>query len=201
MKKIIKFVCNNNITIIIITIMISTFVVYAAAVPAAQIKYSNSKTSQTTAKGALDELYDAASTNPFISRSFSTKYVGMGFSKTSNVDYTGDAGSGTYGNNLATKDVIRIPGTSKLHVKLTYATEASYDYVYVFQGEYTGSVTKNMSAGQLKTYNGGGDTKTTVEFDVNGDTATFAFYSDGSKGYYGYYAVVYNESRISNLTS
>ena len=65
------------------------------------------------------------------------------------------------------------------------------------QGTYTGSVSRNMSAGQLYTYQGGYDTKTTVEFDVTGDTVTFAFYSDGSGTYYGYYAVVTDASATS----
>ncbi len=110
-------------------------------------------------------------------------------SHTSNINDDGtQIGTTKYDNNLATKDVITIPGASTLHAAITYGTEAGYDYLYVFQGEYTGSVTRNMSAGQLATYVGGSNTTTTVTLDIPGDTATFAFYSDGSGQYYGYYA-------------
>ncbi|MBQ6220200.1 MAG: InlB B-repeat-containing protein [Methanosphaera sp.] len=118
------------------------------------------------------------------------------YSHTANIDDTG-ANSGNYSNNLQTKDVVTIPGASTLHVKLTYATEQNYDMVYIFQGTYTGSVSRNMSAGQLYTYQGGSYTKSTVEFDVTGDTVTFAFYSDSSTTYYGYYAVVTDASATS----
>ena len=118
------------------------------------------------------------------------------YSHTANIDDTG-ADSGNYSNYLQTKDVVTIPGASTLHVKLTYATEQYYDMVYIFQGTYTGSVSKNMSAGQLYTYQGGSYTKSTVEFDVTGDTVTFAFYSDSSTTYYGYYAVVTDTSATS----
>jgi pilin isopeptide linkage protein len=111
------------------------------------------------------------------------------YSHTANISDEGIA-TGTYANNLATKDVVHIDDAESLHVTLTYGTESSWDMVYVFQGEYTGSVTRNMSAGQLKTYTGGNNTTTTVEFDVPGDTVTFAFYSDGSGRYWGYHATV-----------
>ncbi|MBQ6220768.1 MAG: BspA family leucine-rich repeat surface protein, partial [Methanosphaera sp.] len=118
------------------------------------------------------------------------------YSHTSNISNDG-VQNGSYVNNLATKEVVTIPGASSVHVKLTYGTEASYDYVYVFKGQYSGNVSKNMSAGQLYTYNGSNNTTTTVEFDVEGDTVTFAFYSDSSSTYYGYYAVVSADSKYS----
>ena len=119
-----------------------------------------------------------------------TKYVSSPqYSHTANIS---DAGvrSGNYANGLATKDVVTVPNADSLHVTITYGTEANWDYLYVFEGEYTGDVSKNMSAGQFATYNGGANTTTTVTINIPGDTATFAFYSDSSQAYYGYYAVV-----------
>ncbi|MBR3116598.1 MAG: InlB B-repeat-containing protein, partial [Bacilli bacterium] len=118
------------------------------------------------------------------------------YSHTSNISDDG-VQNGSYANNLATKEVVTIPEASSVHVKLTYGTEARYDYVYVFKGQYTGNVSKNMSAGQLYTYNGGNNTTTTVEFDVEGDTVTFAFYSDNSQVYYGYYAVITSSGKYN----
>ena len=111
------------------------------------------------------------------------------YSHTSNIDNSGTQ-NGNYSNGLATKDVISLPGASSLHLTITYGTENNYDMLYVFEGEYTGDVTRNMSAGQLQKYMGSNTSPTTVELDVTGDTVTFAFYSDSSTNYYGYYAVV-----------
>ena len=114
------------------------------------------------------------------------------YSHTSNISRSGTQ-NGNYSSNLATKDVVsfsNVSGVSKLRAQITYGTEANWDYLYVFQGTYTGSVSKNMSANQLQTYNGGASSTTTVTIEIPGDTATFAFYSDGSNEYYGYYAVV-----------
>ena len=114
------------------------------------------------------------------------------YSHTSNIN---DAGvqSGDYPNNLATKDVITIPGASELSATITYGTENSWDMLYVFQGEYTGTIGRNMdqaSTGWLYKYMGGKNTTTTVTITIPGDTATFGFYSDSGGQYYGYYAVV-----------
>lgn len=111
------------------------------------------------------------------------------YSHTSNISDDGTQ-SGNYANNLRTKDVITIPGATKLHVTLTYGTESGWDQVFVFQGTYTGSVTRDMTQGQLAKYQGNNNSPVTVEFDVESDTVTFAFYSDGSSNYYGYYAKI-----------
>ncbi len=107
--------------------------------------------------------------------------------------------SGNYANNLATTETISIPNASSLNVTLTYGTESSYDYVYVFTGEYKGSVTKNMSAGQTYTYNGSSASPTTTSFTIAGDTVSFSFYSDSSNNYYGYYAQVTPTSAVTTL--
>lgn len=111
------------------------------------------------------------------------------YSHTANISDEG-VRAGDYARNLQTKDVVSIPGAPSLHVKLTYGTENNYDMIYVFKGEYTGAVSRNMSAGQMARYMGGNNSTKTVEFDVEGDTVTFAFFSDNSSNYYGYYAIV-----------
>ncbi len=140
------------------------------------------------------EFADGTTTNTMLYHNdCGTKYVSAPeYSHTSNVNDDGtQIGTTVYDNNLATKDVITVPNADSLHVTITYATETNWDYLYVFQGEYTGSVTKNMSAGQLATYNGkSSNVTTTVTLDIPGDTATFAFYSDTSNAYYGYHAKV-----------
>ena len=131
-----------------------------------------------------------------------TRYISNpSYSHTSNINDDGtQIGTTKYDNNLATKDVVTIPGASSLHVTITYGTENNYDMLYVFRGEYTGSVTKNMSAGQLAKYMGGNNTTRTAELDISGDTATFAFYSDGSGQYWGYHASIvgyYDQEPVS----
>jgi hypothetical protein len=114
------------------------------------------------------------------------------YSHTANIDDDGVA-TGSYASSLATTDVVRIDGAESLHVTLTYGTESSWDMVYVFQGEYTGPVTRNMdqlSTGWLRKGTGGNNNTTTIVFEVSGDTVTFAFYSDSSVQYWGYYVTV-----------
>ena len=133
------------------------------------------------------------------------KYVSQpSYSHTANINDDGtQIGSTTYANSLATKEVVTIPNADSLHVTIKYGTEDNWDMLYVFQGEYTGSVTRNMNAGQLATYMGGNNTTTTVEIDIPGDTATFAFYSDSSGQYWGYHAAVvgYYDEEPESYTS
>ena len=117
------------------------------------------------------------------------------YSHTPNINDDG-VQNGNYANNLNLNDVVNIPGASKLHVALTYAGEsASYDYVCAWTGSQPGYTASNNS-GSAISVNGtkkfGGGTGTTVEFDVEGDTVTFGYRSDGSGcgNGYGYYAVV-----------
>lgn len=97
--------------------------------------------------------------------------------------------------------VITIDGAQKLHVKLTWGGEsASYDWVSIWQGGHPDYTAANNYSSGIKfnnnTAKGGGGNHTsasnTAEFDVDGDSVTFSFRSDGS-GYgdgYGYYAVI-----------
>lgn len=117
------------------------------------------------------------------------------YSHTPNISDDG-VQNGNYANNLNLNDVVNIPGASKLHVTLTYAGEsANYDYVCAWTGSQPG-YTASSNSGSAISVNGtkkfGGGSGTTVEFDVEGDTVTFGYRSDGSGcgNGYGYYAVV-----------
>ena len=121
------------------------------------------------------------------------------YSHTSNIDDAGNANGRTYSNNLSTNDVVTIPGASKLHVKLYYSTEStSYDWACVWAGSHPDyTAYGNYSSSKLGSSSGkiGGGEKTSmpatpIEGDIDGDTVTFGFRSDGGAGYYGYYAVV-----------
>ena len=117
------------------------------------------------------------------------------YSHTPNV---GDDGvqNGNYANSLNLNDVVNIPGASSLHVTLTYAGEsANYDWVCAWKGSQPG-YTASSNYSSAISVNGmqkfGGGSGKTVEFDVEGDTVTFGYKSDGSGcgNGYGYYAVV-----------
>ena len=117
------------------------------------------------------------------------------YSHTPNISDDG-VKNGNYANNLNLNDVVNIPGASKLHVALTYAGEsANYDYVCAWVGSQPG-YTASSNSGSAISVNGtkkfGGGNGATVEFDVEGDTVTFGYRSDGSGcgNGYGYYAVV-----------
>lgn len=132
-------------------------------------------------------------------------------SHTPNIDVTG-AQKGNYANSLNTNEVITIPGASKLHVKITYGGEsASYDWACAWAGNHPSYMASNNSGTSFTGKLGGGShtaASNTKEYDIDGDTVTFAFWSDGS-GYgdgYGYYAVVTDpnaalEGTITNTTN
>ena len=130
------------------------------------------------------------------------------YSHTSNVSDDGMQNS-NYGNNWTNANitgtdrgdagkahVVTIPGADTLHVKIVYGGEsANYDWVCMWAGsrpDYTAY--SNYESSLTRKLGGGSHTSTsnTKEYDVNGDTVTFSFRSDGS-GYgdgYGYYAVI-----------
>lgn len=127
-------------------------------------------------------------------------------SSTTNINQTTGEASGTHGNNEAKTDVINIPGATKLHVKMWYATEStSYDWVVIWAGNYPSyTAANNYSSGitTLGTYSAdtsgkwGGHSNTTksgatvIEGDINGEYVTFGWRSDDSVAYYGYYAEI-----------
>ena len=101
-----------------------------------------------------------------------------------------------YSDDLATKDVVTVPGATSLLVTIKYDIEEGWDALYIFEGEYTGDVLEigdMQDAGQIETltgydYDTGGIATKTLT--IVGDTITFAFYSDTSYGMYGYYATI-----------
>ena len=138
-------------------------------------------------------------------------------SHTENLDNMGEQ-NGNYGENWSNANirgtdresasgeahVLTIPGAKSLHVSIVYGGEASgsasalQDYVCVWQGAhptYTASVNASQSlVGKL----GGGDhtnTDNIQEFDIQSNSVTFGYRSDGSEcgDGYGYYAVVTGE--------
>ena len=130
------------------------------------------------------------------------------YSHTSNVSDDGTQ-SGDYGNNWNNANitgtdrgdttkahVVTIPGATSLHVKIVYGGEsANYDWVSMWKGSYPSYTADNNWSSSLTGKLGGGShtaTSNTKEYDVEGDTVTFAFKSDGSGSGdgYGYYAVV-----------
>ena len=139
----------------------------------------------------------AAENNVVYKENCTTKYQGNTptISKTPNVNNDGTASSG-YQYDFTQTDPVTINGAEELKVELQYGIEENYDYLYIFQGVYSGEVTANMDAGQIATYTGGNNEFSPGEsttFTVSGDTVTFAFFGDDYEddGYYGYYAKVY----------
>ena len=133
--------------------------------------------------------------------SCTTMYQGTtaSISKTPNVNDDGTASSG-YAYNFTQTVPITFSGAEQLKVEIDYGIEESYDFLYVFDGTYSGEVTGGLEAGQIATLTGGAgsdDTQFTAgestTLYVDGDTVTFAFFADDyeDNGYYGYYAKVY----------
>ena len=119
--------------------------------------------------------------NPATSMVTETRY-----SHTDNIGDEGNIKKYYYKPNSNTKDTVKIPGASSLHVKITYATIETYDWVCIWEGEGSdprydadSSITGKLM-GSL----------TTKEYTIEGDTATFGFHSDIFSGAYGYYAVI-----------
>ncbi len=105
--------------------------------------------------------------------------------------------NGSYSNGLNDIQTITIPGAEKLNVTLKYGTESGYDYLNIYTGnpfsdnddydEYTEIIDTVSPVAQ---YDGNNNSPETVKFEIEGDTVTFNFTSDGSQTYYGYYAIV-----------
>ena len=128
------------------------------------------------------------------------------YSHTQNI---GDDGTknGNYANNLNLNDVVTLPGADSLHVVLTYGGEsASYDWVCAWQGSqptYTAGSNYSSAIAVNGTKKFGGGSNNKVEFDVEGDTVTFGYRSDGSGcgSGYGYYAVVTGGGGVVTITN
>ena len=130
------------------------------------------------------------------------------YSHTQNVSDDGTQGS-NYGNNWGNANitgtdrgdtsqahVVTIPGATKLHVTITYGGESSnYDWVCMWTGSHPSYTAYNNYGTSLTGKLGGGShtsSSNTKSYDVDGDTVTFAYRSDGSVNGdgYGYYATV-----------
>lgn len=128
------------------------------------------------------------------------------YSHTTNINDDGSKNSEYYtGSYSGTRDVINIPEAESVHINLSYAISNGYDYVYVFKGNYTGSVSRNMTIRDTLLYKFTGvntSTVTTVELDIPGDTVTIVFYKNSTsqtRGY-GYYAVASGIGKVYNTT-
>ena len=121
------------------------------------------------------------------------------YSHTPNIDDYG-VRDGDYPTYLETIDVISFPGAARLHATIQYSTQEYKDRLFVFEGVYDGPVTQYIFNGpQIAEYNGTSGGIKTAELDIQGDTASFAFYSDYLTGNYGYYAVIEAYDANGNL--
>lgn len=121
------------------------------------------------------------------------------YSHTPNIDDYG-VRDGDYPTYLETIDVISFPGAARLHATIQYSTQEYKDRLFVFKGVYDGPVTQYIFNGpQIAEYNGTSGGIKTAELDIQGDTASFAFYSDYMTGNYGYYAVIEAYDANGNL--
>ena len=121
--------------------------------------------------------------------------------KTDNVSDDGATYSGGYGNNQAKNTVVTISGAETLKVTITYQTEStSWDWICLYQETDITPSASNFNksvSGKL-----GGTTKTTKEFEIQGNTVQIFFRSDGSSdSYYGFYAVVEGTGEGLEVTS
>jgi pilin isopeptide linkage protein/uncharacterized repeat protein (TIGR02543 family) len=104
--------------------------------------------------------------------------------------------TGTDRGDTSQAHVVTIPGATKLHVTITYGGESSnYDWVCMWTGSHPSYTAYNNYGTSLTGRLGGGShtsSSNTKEYDVDGDTVTFAYRSDysGIGDGYGYYATV-----------
>ncbi|MDO4869693.1 MAG: FctA domain-containing protein [Bacillota bacterium] len=117
------------------------------------------------------------------------------YSHTPNVSDSG-AQNGSYSNSYSKTEVVSIPGAEKLHVTITYGGESvAYDWACMWAGNYPERSAYTSWPSSVTGKLGGGyhtSSSNTRSYDVDGDTVTFGFRSDGGGvgDGYGYYAVV-----------
>ena len=118
------------------------------------------------------------------------------------VNYDEDHNPIGYDNDASNLDPIRIPGASSLRITLTYTIENGYDELIVIPGYYDHEPTEeeasNLNQELIRKYPLEGESEWNDEteseirytdtFEIPGNEVTFAFYSDESVSYYGYYA-------------
>lgn len=125
------------------------------------------------------------------------------FAGTSNINLQTGQASGTYSDNLNTNTIVTIPGAATLHVELWYSTEATRDYVCMWEGAHSDyTAPRNVDSSITGKLHGGASSSfsnaTKVEYDVQNESVTFGFYSDSSVTYYGYYAKITGEGETDN---
>lgn len=120
------------------------------------------------------------------------------YSHTDNINDEGEA-DGIYGTYLATKDVVKIEGASKLVATIKYGTETNYDYLYIYDGVYDGTVAGSGMTGYRKSLSGNYSSPIETTIEIPGDTATFAFFADSGMSFYGYYATIVGYDSDGNI--
>ena len=142
------------------------------------------------------------------------------YSHTPNITDEGvQEGNVGYQGRDVVDEVITIPGAASVHAELTYGgglVYGSYEggWASLWQGSHPNYTAqsdygnddsiKNCGGGDVT--NGkysGGDTNTTVECDITGDSVTFAYYAQGggpgNGPTYGYYAIVTGYDADGNI--
>ena len=99
---------------------------------------------------------------------------------------------GNYANNLnLAGTVITIPGATRIHVRLKYATESCCDRVVIWPGAHPDyNANNHNSSGYGAVAYAGSSGNAYTERDFDGESVTFGFRSDGSSVNYGYHAIV-----------
>ena len=159
--------------------------------------YSDVNITYNANTGSFEDNETSRSINYGYSATEVTRYA-----HTPNVNDSGVA-SDAYSNNMATNQVITIPGASQLNIEVWFSTEsAGCDWLAIYPAGVTPDQNNysqaTISGGKLAghgSYSGStkpNDSDTTYHrtFTADGDTVQFFFRTDGSVNYYGYYAIV-----------
>ena len=115
---------------------------------------------------------------------------------TNNVNYQSSSKAMVDGQKVSENlQTVTIPGASSLKVDVTYRTESTtWDWLYIYKGAIARSASADNGNGGTLLYPnkiGGGSTVTKLNtITTSGDTVSFVWRTDGSNGYYGYYAVI-----------
>ena len=156
-----------------------------------------------------DGTFESGGTTNTVSYSLSEEEITK-YAHTPNISDDGSRNGG-FGTYRRLKSVITIPNADSIHVEIRYGTyNSSRGVVYVIPRSYSGNITSNYgNYGQIATLSGYTASGLTASYNIEGDTATFGFWSDSNKYYntsndadysYGYYAVVTGVSKVQTIT-
>lgn len=106
---------------------------------------------------------------------------------TDNLDDDGVA-NGDYAQNLNNSKIVTIPGATKLHVTVEGITQKDYDYLKIWEGKQKYSPSDNKGNPIYLTGYFYGEEK--KEYDIEGDSVTFGFHSNGDTQNYGFCAYI-----------